>query len=468
MTGRMRVALGGARMVTGLAASAALVVAVMLATMTGWPTLHRAPVVVAAVPAPAAASAVCAGALLATGRVVTDATTITVAAPVLPFAAASAGRPAQLPLAMPDVDGEAGAVAFIAAPHGGAATAVTGAQSASVISDDLTGFAADACRPALFDSWLVGGAATTGSADLVLLANPADVAATVQLTVYGTAGAVVPPGAAALTVPPHAQRALPLAGLALGMPSPVVRVTATGAPVRASLQSSIVRTLVPGGVDQESAIAGTATQQVIPGVTVTALPGQAGASNVATVVRMLSPGRSGTGTVTVTAVGAAAPALRPTAVPLAADTPTEVELGGLVPGAYTVTVTADTPVVAAAWQATGFGAGSDFAWFTSAPALDGPAPVAVPAGVAPVLQLTNTARTAVTVAVGQDGGATVQVGVPASGSASLPLAPLSSWRLDPGGATGVHAAVVFAAPGAIAGFAVWPPDAAAGAMRVYP
>lgn len=468
MNGPLRAVLAPARVVTALAASTALVAAAVVAAMTPWPTLHRAPVAVAAVPAPADTSAVCAGALLAAGRVVENAASITVAAGVLPIAASSAGRPAQRPLAAPDVQGETGAVAFVASPHDGVATAVTAAQSATVTSDDLAGFAADACRPALFDSWLVGGAATTGSADLVLVANPADVAATVQLTVYGTAGAVVPPGAAALTVPAHTQRVLPLAGLALGMQSPVVRVTATGAPVRASLQSSIVRTLIPGGVDLESAIAGTAAVQVIPGVTVTAVPGQAGASNVATLVRMLSPGRTGTAAVTVTAVGADRPALRQTSVPLAADTPTEVELGGLQPGVYTVVVTSDTPVVAAAWQTTGFGAGSDFAWFTSAPALDGPAPVAVPAGLAPLLQLTNTASTSATVTVAHDGGATQQVTVPATGSAAVPLAPLSDWRIDPGGAAGVHAAVVFAAPGAIAGFAVWPPDAAAGALRVYP
>lgn len=468
MSGPLRAALGGARVATALAASAALVTAVVIAAMAPWPALHRAPVAVAAVPAPADTSAVCAGALLAAGRVVENAATITVAAPVLPIAASSAGRPAQRMLAAPDVQGETGALAFVASPHDGVATAVTAAQSASVTSEDLSGFAADACRPALFDSWLVGGAATTGSADLVLVANPADVAATVQLTVYGTAGAVVPPGAAALIVPAHTQRVLPLAGLALGMQSPVVRVTATGAPVRASLQSSIVRTLIPGGVDLESAIAGTATTQVIPGVTVTAVPGQAGASNVATLVRVLSPGRTGAATVTVTAVGADRPALRPTSVPLAADTPTEVELGGLQPGAYTIAVTSDTPVVAAAWQTTGFGAGSDFAWFTSAPALDGPAPVAVPAGVAPVLQLTNSASVAATVTVAQDGGAAQQVTVPASGSAAVPLAQLSNWRIDPGAAADVHAMVVFAAPGAIAGFAVWPTDAAAGALRVYP
>src|SRR3546814_6297364 len=62
------------------------------------------------------------------------------------------------------------------------------AGSSSVEAADLRGFAASACRPPLLESWLVGGATTTGSGDLVVLSNPGTVAATVQITVYGASG----------------------------------------------------------------------------------------------------------------------------------------------------------------------------------------------------------------------------------------------------------------------------------------
>ena len=103
------------------------------------------------------------------------------------------------------------------------------------------------------ESWIVGGATTTGSADILLIANPGDVPATVELTVFDTDGPGVPPGGE-LVVAPQTQRAVPIAGLALGEASPVIRVSATGAPVTAALQASITRTLLPGGVDLVGAI----------------------------------------------------------------------------------------------------------------------------------------------------------------------------------------------------------------------
>ena len=73
----------------------------------------------------------------------------------------------------------------------------------------------------------------------------------------------VPPGGAGVVVPPRSQGVVPLAGLAIGEERPVVRVQATGAPVQASLQSSITRTLTAGGVDQVGALAQPATDAAI-------------------------------------------------------------------------------------------------------------------------------------------------------------------------------------------------------------
>ena len=163
--------------------------------------------------------------------------------------------PTEQLLASPAADATAPATAVVAEPADGERTDVAASGSATVSADDLRGFAASACRPALMESWLVGGSAATGAADVVLLANPGTVPASVQLTVYGAGGAQVPAGGEELTVAPGAQIVVPLAGLLPGEESPVIRVTATGAPVQAALQASITRTLVPGGVDQVGAIA---------------------------------------------------------------------------------------------------------------------------------------------------------------------------------------------------------------------
>ena len=153
----------------------------------------------------------------------------------------------------------------------------------------------------------MAGAGTTGAADLIVLSNPGEVAATVTLTVYGAGGAEVPPGGGDIVVRPGAQRIIPLAGLALGEEIPVVHVQATGAPVAASLQSRITRVLEPGGVDQAGALGELATRQTVVGVTVTEGALGTGTGLAGTIVRVLSPDADTEATISVRAVGAAVP-----------------------------------------------------------------------------------------------------------------------------------------------------------------
>ena len=57
------------------------------------------------------------------------------------------------------------------------------------------------------------------------------------------------------------------------------------------------------------------------------------------------------------------------------------------------------------------------------------------------------------------------VTVPAGGSATVPVGA-GVYELSPD--RPVHAAVSYAAPGALAGYPLWPADAAAGALTVLP
>lgn len=463
-----RLATTGARVLAGTVVAAVFATAVVTGVTVPWPTLEREPLRIAANPAPADAVGVCAGPLLVLGRDPERADALSVAATqrVVSGTGDAGVAATETALAAPSVPDPDGAAVFTAQPQAGEAAQVAAAGSASVDADDLTGFAASACQAPLMQSWIVAGATTTGSSDLLLLANPGEVPATVQLTVYGATGAQVPPGGSDLVVAAGQQRIVPLAGLLLGEESPVVRVTATGAPIRAALQSSITRTLVPGGVDQTGAVVSAATTQVIVGVDVTPAAADDDTAGATSVVRLVSADADTTAT--VSAVDQDGGIALSQQVPLTAALPTELELTGLAAGTYSVRVEASAPVVAAEFQSTGLGAGSDFAWYAATPALTADALLAVPEGPDPTLWVVNAGDTEVTVAVEPLSGASAtELRIPAGAAAAQPVDASGVYRLHPSAAT-VHASVSFAGPGALAGMPVWPADSAAGTVVVYP
>ncbi|MBW9119433.1 large extracellular alpha-helical protein [Microbacterium trichothecenolyticum] len=455
-----------ARLLIGTAVSILAVIAVVTAVSVPWPTVVREPLSISAKPAPAASVISCDGGLLSIGRNPTAASTVTVAAPqsVIGGTADGAGA-AQQQLLTTGVG--PGPLAYTAEPRDGQAVDVAATGASTANADDLSGFAASACRPPLLDSWLVGGSGATGAADLVLLANPGAVPATVQLTVYGVDGPQTPPGGTDLVIAPGTQRVVPLAGLALGEETPVVRVSAVGAPIHASLQASITRTLTPGGVDQVGPIAHTENTQVITGITVTRPTDADGAANETTVLRMLSPSLPATARVSVNSAGRSETVGEPQELALEPGKPLELALNGLAPGAYTVTVEADAPVVAAVWQATGVASGDDFAWYTPAPEVSVPSLFATPGGPTPSLTLVNPADEAVTVEVAPtDGGSALNLTVPANGSVAVRLATRTVYLFDP--PAPVRAGLSFSGDGALAGVPVWPADVATPEIVVYP
>lgn len=455
-----------ARMLIGTAVSICAVVAVVTAVSVPWPTVVREPLSVPATPAPAESVIACDGALLAIGRDPTDADAITIVSPQTVVAGAAEGEPAAEQTLVATGIGP-GPLAFTAPPISDHAVDVAGTGAATASADDLSGFAASACRPPLLDSWLVGGSGATGAADLVLLANPGSVPATVQLTVYGAAGAQTPPGGEDLVVAPGTQRVVPLAGLAFGEETPVVRVSSVGAPIHASLQASITRTLTPGGVDQVGPVAEAEATAVITGIAVTRPSEADGATDEATVLRMLAPAAATTARVTVTSVGRTEPVRAPQEVALEEGKPLELALDGLSAGSYTVTVDATAPIVAAVWQATGVGEGDDFAWYTPAPEVSVASMFATPAGPTPSLSVVNPSSEPVAVAVHPvDGGSPVDLTIPPNGSVAVRLSPRTLYMLDP--RAPVHAGLSFAGDGALAGVPVWAADVATPEVVVYP
>lgn len=460
----------GARELSRVGVVAACAAIIVVAVVVPWHGVERAPVAVRVLPEPAASVVVCSGPLLAAGREATQADALTQVADQRVVVGDSdvAAIPGATRLHAEDVPAGSGPQTYIAAPADRARTDVAASGSARVAADDLSGFAASACTPPQLDSWLVGGSAETGAADLVVLSNPSAVPAQVDLTVYGGGGEQTPATGQDIVVRPGAQRVIPLASLGIGEPVPVVRVTASDAAVRASLQTSIIRTLVPGGVDQVTATSAPAATQVIPAVAVTRDSGEAGAVDATTVLRVLAPSAAASASVTITKVGSSASGALTRSISLTEGVPLELDLDALTVGTYTVRVEASAPVVAAAWSATGFGAGADFAWFPAADVFTVPSLVAIATGPRPTLTFSNDTDEPVAVRATADvgEGAVVEITVPARGAATMPARAGQVYRLTSDGA--VRAAVDYRGTGALAGYPVVPADAAAPAITIYP
>ena len=454
------------RVGAGIAVAALFAAAIPAAALAPWPAAVREPVAVTALPEPTASLVSCAGPVLAVGRDATDAALLTDAAGQDVAAATAPGQPdaAAARLASPDVSGGAGPDALSAEPREAARTDLAAAGSATVADEDLAGFAASACAPGLMESWLVGGSGATGAADLLLLSNPSGVASEVDITVYGAEGAVQPAAAAGIIVPARTQRVLPLAALALGQESPVVRVNAAGAPIQASLQTSLTRTLLPGGVDQVGTTAAPDTVQVIPSATVVVAPGEEGASEPGARLRLLAPSDDTDVVVDLTPLGSGAAASE--TLELAAGVPAELELGGLAAGTYRVEVTAEDPVVTALWTTTGFGEGTDFAWHTAPSVIAVPSLVAVAVGPSPFLSLSNEGEEESRVTLSGPAGES-DIVVPAGGAVRTRVQDAAVYQLTPQGGA-IRANVTYRGPGALAGYDVIPADAAAEPVVVFP
>ena len=160
--------------------------------------------------------------------------------------------------------------------------------------------------------------------------------------------------------------------------------------------------------------------------------------------------------------------LPPNVVALQPGQPTEIDLGELPIGVYTVDVVADRPVVAAVWQTTGFDEGDDFAWYEASPLVAVPSLFATPAGPPPTLTIVNPHDEQVVVVLrSEDDSSELELTVPARASTTTRLSPRTVYELDPG-SLGIRAGISMAGDGALAGFTLWPADAAAPAMLVYP
>ncbi|ASR55028.1 DUF5719 family protein [Cellulomonas sp. PSBB021] len=295
---------------------------------------------------------------------------------------------------------------------------VAAATSAYVTAGDLRGLAAASCQAPTTDAWLLGGSTELGATALLVLQNAGSTAAVVHLDVYGATGPVDLDTEQYL-VAPGAERVVVLGGLAPQERRVAVHVTATGGRVTAHVQDSTLDGFTPTGTDLVVASAPPSRRQVVPGVAVLATEvddPDAGA------VRLLAPG-GGTTTARVRLLGPDGVEDLPGAGELVLEpgVVTDVPLGGLPAGAYTLVVEADRAVVASAMLARPGAptqqdpdvATRERAWVPSVPAPDAAAAtdaqvVAVPDRATGTLVLGAVARSG---ALDADGTATAEVRV---------------------------------------------------------
>ncbi len=480
----------GARILTGTVGIVVAAVTVAAAAWLPLPSVSSAPVSTTVVPVPTDQQRVCAGPILRlgsdTGEQATTASSI--GTPHVDYAA-SAGSIGTSTLQSTDSSTGVTPVELTLPPNTSDPAHVpliAGSQTQSIDHGDIAGFAAAECREARGDSWLVGGSTTTGRTSLITLSNPGEVIATVNLTIYTEHGEVAAAGTDGIVVPPGGERILSLAGFAPDAISPVIHVQSRGSQVVAGLQQTVVRTLEPGGVDVVGAVAAPAKTTVIPGLVLSnpdAIAEHAsspGYEDLSAALRFFVPGnRPAKARVTITPESSAGKPVT-VATTLNAGQVTETSFGDFPEGAYTVTVSSDVPLVAAARAsvysadaANGGAAAVDFAWFVSAPTIDKKALVAVGDGPSPELHLANLSNRSASVTIEQSplprGSApsgTAQTVTIAGGTAlAIPISGAHQYAIA--GLDKLAVSVSYLGPGAFASYTVSPAGPASQPIEVY-
>ncbi|MCW4385005.1 DUF5719 family protein [Salinibacterium sp. SYSU T00001] len=469
-------AIVSARVVTGLIGVAVAAVVLAATILLPLPTLSLEPPAVVVTPVAAQQARVCPGPLLRLGDDTgAQATTASALGEATITSGASDGDIAETPAR--DVDGgeDTGEIVALAGSDEDALLAAS--QSQSLSSGDFVGTAAAECLEPRDDTWLVGGATTTGRTSILTIVNPGEVAARVDITVYSDAGAVSAPGTSGIAIPAGEQRVFSLAGLAPGLSSPVVRVQSQGALVVATLQQSTVRTLEPGGLDFVTGPAEPSTELSIPGVILPdpediedAISGE-DYLDLNPAIRMFVPGEAQAhAVVTMVPVTEEGESVEETPVDISVTLDpgrvTELPVGGFEPGRYVASIASDVPIVAGVRVATVASDGdNDFVWLPATQPLDDTALLAVARGANPVLTLHNPGDEDADVVLTR-GDAEAAVTVEAGSAVFVEVAQGGVYTLE--GVDGMHASVGYLSAGTITAHSVSPRAPSSSPIVVYP
>ncbi|MEV4900749.1 DUF5719 family protein [Citricoccus sp. NPDC055426] len=251
--------------------------------------------------------------------------------------------------------GEAGSpTAVTVEPIGGQATGSDAVSVYSATDGDLAGTEASSCTAPGHDHWLAGATTTVGSTAVLVLSNPSASASTVALSLYGGSGPVEAPGTSGIVLAPGESRSIVLGGLAPDEEHLAVHVTAQGGAVGATVQQHRLFGITPGGVEIIQPTAAPAQSAVLPGLVVPsrqhgeAVTGQDGYEQAGPAVLLAAPAAGATAEITVSGPDGPVELPEGGVVQVPAGATVRFPLDGLDHDVYTVTVTADAPLVAGA------------------------------------------------------------------------------------------------------------------------
>jgi hypothetical protein len=475
----------GARVVVGVVGIAVAAAAILGATFADVPSIATQPPSMVVVPVPTAQQLTCPGPLLRLSDEsgATASAVFTLGQATTRFSSSS-GAVEQARITASDAEtGEAVAAPLVlsAAPDAQSPqelVRLSGAQSQSVSIGDYVGFASAGCRAVGGDSWLVGGATTTGRTTLILLTNPTEVTSTVTLDIFGERGVVSAAGTAGIVVPPNGQRVLSLAGFAPGLASPVVHVTSTGGQITAELQQSIVRGLDPGGVEIVGQTQLPSRSVVIPGIVVTSLEAVQAlrgsvtqADDLIAAVRVFVPGEeAATISATLTPADTQQDVIT-FSLDLSAGVVTDIPVEELASGTYGLQIESDVPIVAAvrttsAELAAGTVTETDFAWFSASAALDDDTQFTVAAGLDATLHVVNPGADAVAVTLTSAAGVVEEFTIEPDAVLRVPVSNGTTYTL--GHSATVHAGITQAQFGLIAAYVIDPQTPGSSPLTVFP
>ena len=262
----VRAGLTSAAGLVGIGVSGAVVLALCLIP---FPVLAGSPLGELVNPTAATATRVCAGPLLSVQTRDGDATSfVPFDAPATVYASTSEPLSAFSLAVSGDAqaDGLAPLTVTVPPPADGSPSLLAGAQSQSVEHEDMAGLAAASCLEPEAESWLVGGATDLGQSTLIRLSNPSETDSSAHIEVYGESGRIAPSGSNDVVVPAGTEQVLSLAALAPDLAMPVVHVTSSGGTLVSTLQQTLVRTIVPSGVEIIEPGSSANTAQIITGV----------------------------------------------------------------------------------------------------------------------------------------------------------------------------------------------------------
>lgn len=380
----------------------------------------------------------------------------------------------QAPLAAPDNSsvGDATAPTAVTAPSADPGVLIAAAQSVAVAQEDISGLAATNCAEAQADTWLVGGATTVGRTSFVLLSNPTEVTADVDMTFFAENGRLDAPGSTGITVPAKSQRVFSLAGFAPNAKYPAVHIVSTGGYVAASLQQTVIRGLEPGGIELTGPTAAPSTDLVFAGVKITGTSAIAerlsadGYADLQAALRVYVPGDADA-TITVS-VASESSGSADGSYTLSAPggVVSELPLKDLPDGSYSVSLESTQPIVAAARTSVLASGAIDFAWNQAAAPLKADVLVPIAPGPSPRIHIANTGDDEADVTLRTASGNEVKIAVPAGGTKGLDAQPNTVYTATMSSAVSIS--VGYSGDGQLSGYTVAAPSESAAPIVVYP